>query len=50
MAARAVHWLDGPVWLGLVFAGAGIVLACYYLVRLVLASQVVHRLRARRRR
>jgi hypothetical protein len=36
MAARAVHWLDGPLWLGLTFAGIGLALAGYYLVRLLL--------------
>ncbi|MEC5178797.1 hypothetical protein [Arthrobacter sp. CG_A4] len=33
MAARAVHWLDGPLWLALAFLGAGLALAGYYLVR-----------------
>jgi hypothetical protein len=33
MAARAVRWLDGPVWLALVLLGTGLVLAGYYLVR-----------------
>jgi hypothetical protein len=33
MAARAVNWLDGPLWLGLAFLAAGLVLAGYYLVK-----------------
>ncbi|MET3919879.1 hypothetical protein [Arthrobacter sp. UYEF20] len=33
MAARAVHWLDGPQWLALVFLATGLALAGYYLVR-----------------
>jgi len=33
MAARAVNWLDGPLWLALAFLAAGLVLAGYYLVR-----------------
>ena len=33
MAARAVNWLDGPLWLALAFLGAGLVLAGYYLVK-----------------
>jgi hypothetical protein len=47
MAARAVHWLGGPVWLGLVFAGAGIVLAGYFVTRFMLASRH-RRLRVKR--
>ncbi len=47
MAARAVHWLGVPVWLGLVFAGAGIVLAGYFLTRFMLASRA-RRLRGKR--
>jgi hypothetical protein len=31
MAARAVHWLDGPQWLALALIGVGLALACYYL-------------------
>ena len=33
MAARAVNWLDGPLWLALTFLAAGLILAGYYLVR-----------------
>ncbi|MEO5778228.1 MULTISPECIES: hypothetical protein [Arthrobacter] len=33
MAARAVQWFGGPLWLGLVFIAAGLALAGYYLVR-----------------
>ena len=33
MAARAVNWLDGPLWLALAFLAAGLVLAGYYLVK-----------------
>jgi hypothetical protein len=33
MAARAVNWLDGPLWLALAFLTAGLVLAGYYLVK-----------------
>ncbi|MCU1555760.1 MAG: hypothetical protein JWM13_3246 [Arthrobacter sp.] len=33
MAARAVHWLDGPQWLGLAFIGVGLALGVYYLGR-----------------
>lgn len=33
MAARAVNWLDGPLWLALAFLGAGLALAGYYLVK-----------------
>ena len=33
MAARAVQWFDGPLWLGLAFAAVGLALAGYYLVR-----------------
>jgi uncharacterized membrane protein YfcA len=36
MASRAVHWFDGPPWLGLAFAAIGLVLAGYYLVRALL--------------
>ncbi|KNH15632.1 hypothetical protein ACU18_16320 [Arthrobacter sp. ZBG10] len=35
MAGRAVHWLGGPVWLVLVFLGLGVLLAGYYLVRVL---------------
>ncbi|MET3949894.1 hypothetical protein [Arthrobacter sp. UYEF36] len=31
MAARAVNWLDGPLWLALAFVAAGLVLAGFYL-------------------
>lgn len=31
VAARAVHALDGPLWLALAFLAAGLVLAGYYL-------------------
>ena len=33
MAARAVNWFDGPLWLALAFLAAGLVLAGYYLVK-----------------
>jgi hypothetical protein len=33
MAARVVHWLDGPQWLGLAFIGVGLALGVYYLSR-----------------
>ncbi|MCU1522502.1 MAG: hypothetical protein JWN19_2887 [Arthrobacter sp.] len=33
MAARAVNWLDGPLWLALAFLAAGLALAGYYLVK-----------------
>ena len=36
MAARAVQWFDGPLWLGLAFAAVGLALAGYYLVRALL--------------
>ncbi len=36
MAARAVHLLDGPPWLGLIFAAAGLGLAGYYLLSALL--------------
>lgn len=36
MAARAVVWSEGPLWLAFVFVGAGLALAVYYLWKLVL--------------
>jgi hypothetical protein len=33
MAARAVNWFDGPLWLALTFVAAGLALAGYYLVK-----------------
>ena len=39
MAARAVHWLDGPPWLALAFLAAGLVLAGYYLVKALTRPQ-----------
>lgn len=36
MASRAVHWFDGPQWLGLGLAVIGLALAGYYLVRALL--------------
>jgi len=39
MAARAVHWLDGPLWTALSLLAAGLVLAGYYLVRAVVRPQ-----------
>lgn len=35
MAARAVMWLGGPVWLAVALAGVGLVLAAWYLVRML---------------
>ncbi|WP_445154058.1 hypothetical protein ACTWLI_11990 [Arthrobacter sp. Hor0625] len=35
MAARAVHWLDGPLWVALVLLAAGLALALFYLARAV---------------
>ncbi|MEC5192971.1 MULTISPECIES: hypothetical protein [unclassified Arthrobacter] len=46
MAARAVHWLDGPPWLALAFLGVGLVLAGYYLLKLLSRPQPA---RARKR-
>ena len=42
IAARAVHWLDGPAWLGLLFAGIGLALAGYYLVRALRGPRTGH--------
>ena len=39
MAARAVNWFDGPLWLALAFLGAGLALAGYYLVRALSRQQ-----------
>jgi hypothetical protein len=39
MAARVVHWLDGPQWLGLTFIGVGLVLGVYYLGRALLGRR-----------
>ena len=36
MAARAVHWFDGPQWLALALVAIGLALAGYYLVRALL--------------
>ena len=36
MAARAVQWFDGPLWLALGFVAVGLGLAGYYLVRALL--------------
>jgi hypothetical protein len=36
MAARAVQWLDGPLWLALAFAAVGLALGGYYLGRALL--------------
>jgi uncharacterized membrane protein YfcA len=47
MAARAVHWLDGPDWLGLLFAGIGLALAAYYLVRALRGPRRAHPARRR---
>ena len=46
MAARAVNWLDGPLWLALAFLGAGLALAGYYLLKLLSRPQPA---RARKR-
>jgi len=35
MAARAVNWLDGPLWLALALLAAGLALAVYYLVKIL---------------
>lgn len=35
MAGRAVMWLGGPVWLAVALAGVGLVLAAWYLVRML---------------
>ena len=39
MAARAVNWLDGPLWLALALLAAGLVLAGYYLVKALYRPQ-----------
>jgi hypothetical protein len=36
MAGRVVQWLNGPLWLSLAFAGVGLALGGYYLVRALL--------------
>jgi hypothetical protein len=42
MAGRAVQWFDGPLWLALACAGAGLALAGYYLVRALLGRRTRH--------